>query len=506
MATNQKQFILLFVITVAFGNGTAGSAPLRKDPNADKSATLWLIHYEKDWEIEEASNGDTFTKDSEKMQRDLEKSGYSFRDYCSTDPNESQFDEYSWEYGTWNAGQNYGVAQSGFYSGTGACGRRDHPSTYQFPVPPAQQRQCAGGSFRILTDQWGNSYYQTVNRHEKSIWQLRTGSKGYPGRPNLFEFLVAAAAYSDLFYPEVDGQTGSYFINPAAVQVGSLGNPWTDGWLCRALGNDQTYDATPQAGSRYYGYTISFGKYLLQSRVSCIARDNTNLDRTTIGVGENVLVSFDASPSVGAIWTTTAGSLSGSGNGVILTAPDAGGSATVTAKVRDASIAVPFGVVEPNGVIATIRQAEHFAKGSSGAGMFLDVILQPTTVSFGRVYIEEIGKDAINVSGYYTVHPPSGHSGHGADVPHPVGCDNLIGDGMDHASWSGDPQPWAVSGQFSGGSFTWPIPAVWWVPPGQAHTLPWSDQSFTLGPDGTMTVSKFGHSVTRTTQDVITSQ
>jgi hypothetical protein len=509
METSRKQFILLLVTVTILADRTVEGALLRRDPNVDKSATLWLIHYERNWTAEEVSDSGAFVKDTENMQRDLEKPGYSFRDYCSIDPASGLQSQYSWEYGTWNAGQNYGMAQSGLYVGDGACGRRDDPSTYQFPVPPAVQSQCDGGSFRILTDQWGDSYYQTVNRHEKSIWQLHTGSKGYPGRPNLFEFFLTATGYSDLFFPEVDADTGRYPIDPAAIKVGELGYPSSDGWLCRALGNNQTLDATPQVrSSRYYGYTISFGKYLLLSTVACVARDNPNLDRTTIGVGENVRVEFDATPLLGPTWTTTAGSLSSSGNGVILTAPDSGTNATVTAHVRDAQIAVAFDVVQPTGVSATIRGTDNnFNVGVSGAGMQLDVVLQPTTVSFGRVYMEEIGENASGVSGYYVYHPPGGHTtGRGANTPHPVGCDNLIGDEMDHASWFGDPQPWVVLGQYNGGSFTWPIPAVWWVPPGPAHNLPWSDQSFALAPDGTMTVSKFGHSVTRTIQGVITTQ
>ena len=109
--------------------------------------------------------------------------------------------------------------------------------------------------------------------------------------------------------------------------------------------------------------------------------------------------------------------------------------------------------------------------------------------------------DATDVTGYFTNHWPASHSVSGANQPHPVGCDNLVGDGMDNANKWGMPSPWTP-----GGSFRWPIPAVWWIGSGPSNSLPWSDQTFTLDASGTFTVSKFGHSVTRTTQDVITTQ
>jgi hypothetical protein len=222
----------------------------------------------------------------------------------------------------------------------------------------------------------------------------------------------------------------------------------------------------------------------------------------TLGVGENVSVYFNPAPPVGAAWTATAGSLSGGGSGVVFTAPGTGGGATVTANVRGATFPIDFSVIEPSGVTATIRSVEHFATGVSGAGMFMNVVLQPTTVSFYQVQMEEIGEDASGVTGYYLNHPPGGHTtSRGANQWHSIGCDNLIGGSMDHAWWSGDAPPWSP-----GGSFTWPIPAIWKVGNGSTHPLPWSDQTSSLGADGTMTVNKLGHSVSRTTQDVITSQ
>jgi hypothetical protein len=37
-----------------------------------------------------------------------------------------------------------------------------------------------------------------------------------------------------------------------------------------------------------------------------------------------------------------------------------------------------------------------------------------------------------------------------------------------------------------------------------SNSLPWSNETFTLGADGTMTVTKFDQSVTRTIEGVVT--
>lgn len=203
-------------------------------------------------------------------------------------------------------------------------------------------------------------------------------------------------------------------------------------------------------------------------------------------------------------WSTSGGTLSpipSTGPSVTLIAPSSGGSATVTATVRGASASVSFGVLEPSGVQATVRAVDSDANIEAFAGMYLDVVVQPTTVSFGQVQMMEIGEDATGISGYFVNNPPGGHTtGAGANQWHPIGCDNLIGDNMDHCYSAVFAPPWSP-----GGSFTWPIPAVWRVGNGATNSLPWSDQVFTLGSDGTVTVQKFGHSVTRTEYNGITA-
>lgn len=140
--------------------------------------------------------------------------------------------------------------------------------------------------------------------------------------------------------------------------------------------------------------------------------------------------------------------------------------------------------------------------------MRLNVVLGPTNVSFYRVQIFEVGQPASGIWGqYFSDHPPGPHDfDAGADHWRPVDYANLIDIGaqFDTCSYWGSQNlpgpPW------SGGGFTWHIPALWSIGGGRTNSLPWSDQVFSLGPDGTFTISKFGHSVTRTIHDVITTQ
>ena len=58
------------------------------------------------------------------------------------------------------------------------------------------------------------------------------------------------------------------------------------------------------------------------------------------------------------------------------------------------------------------------------------------------------------------------------------------------------PRNAATSDWSPGGEFTWPITAFWRIGI-NLDVLPWSDQHFKLDSSGTMTITKFGISVTR---------
>jgi len=73
--------------------------------------------------------------------------------------------------------------------------------------------------------------------------------------------------------------------------------------------------------------------------------------------------------------------------------------------------------------------------------------------------------------------------------------------GTDSAYFRGAAKPW------SAGGLTWPIPNWWRIGAGQGPGGPtnnWirTDQSFSIDANGTMTVQKYGHTVTRGTNNV----
>jgi hypothetical protein len=500
-----KSRILPFLACLAFCNESA-HALVRANPNFEKNEGLAMTRYSKIWDYFQSDlvPSGNFQHLTQQIQWSLNQPGSYFWDYCFLFAPSDYY--YGWIDARWDE-QGNGMSYGPGIAGRGDCGGRDYSSPQPITGyrPPTPSRMCHGGSFRVTTDQYGIDYQEIVNREEKVTYELRTGAKGYPGRQNLFVLSAGATAHSDLFYPEWDQNTGSYVINPTTIQIGDLGSPSSDGLLCVALENNTTRDATPRAPSRYYDCAVSAGKYLLLSQVSCIPPGNTNLDRTTLGVGENVSVYFNPQPPVGVVWTATAGSLAGGGNLVVLTAPGAAGDATVTATVRSAKLSIDFSVLEPTGFDhADITSTFSYGVGVSGAGMHLNVYLAPTTVSFNAVQILEVGQPASDISGYFTQpgHAPLGHgSAQGANVWQPVQCDNQIGNGFDNAAYSGMPGPWTP-----GGGFKWHIPVLWKVGSGSSHSLTSWDQVFSLQPDGTFTVSKFGHSVTRTINDAITTQ
>jgi hypothetical protein len=77
-----------------------------------------------------------------------------------------------------------------------------------------------------------------------------------------------------------------------------------------------------------------------------------------------------------------------------------------------------------------------------------------------------------------------------------LGNDNSWPAAWDNAGFWGFPQPW------SAGSFTWPIPAQWKIGSGPTNNIAGWNQTCTIDANGTLTVGKFGHSASRTTNNV----
>ncbi|MEO8615219.1 MAG: binary toxin-like calcium binding domain-containing protein [Luteolibacter sp.] len=234
----------------------------------------------------------------------------------------------------------------------------------------------------------------------------------------------------------------------------------------------------------------------------------TDRARLKFGVGEEI--NFKVSPVLAsATWTKTVGTLDvTTGTKVLLTLDDTTGAAKkVTADYLGQPLEKEFEIFAPTGVDhADIASTINYPIGQASAGMHLSpVVVAPTDVSFYNVQMLEVGQAATAISGYFTVHPPISHVGHGADVWFKLDEKNQWPSTWDYATLTNWPGPWTQAG-----AFTWNIPAKWKVVSPLAtsseHTITGWNQVFSIAVGGAITIEKFNHSVTRTTADVITSQ
>ena len=327
--------------------------------------------------------------------------------------------------------------------------------------------------------------------------KLFTGGKAKVTRQSLFRLACGATKY---------GQTATGWSDVEMDKLGLrvMGKPvGADGILWVALADNSDADITVVAGANHYNAWATPTKYYLISRCECPRQDP---DRTDVGVGEVVALYFSSDalgehPSVLSApinWKTTAGSLNLpiSACGTYLTSPSNATTATVKATVRGESVSIPFGVVEPTGVDhAETLDRKRYTVGKAGAGMHLRVIMAPTNVSFYRVQCEEVGQSASGKTGYFNAYPPPAHdSAHKANQWFQLNCNNAWPDCYDCYDW-------ATSDEYNSwydGQYTWVIPAKWKVGDGPEHDFAngW-DQKFHLYGNGAMTVTKFGHTVTR---------
>ena len=167
-------------------------------------------------------------------------------------------------------------------------------------------------------------------------------------------------------------------------------------------------------------------------------------------------------------------------------------------------------VCEPSGIVCSgaIMVDCNTAKGVAGHfGMTLyDLFLTPRTVSFGRLYIEEIPSDNGSRFGYFLSSFFDNKSSHGysagAGIWRSVLPDNTIFT-VDNVTFGSAPPPW------NEGGMVWPIPMGWHtnnVPLGTPpiKEIPCSVSAvYTIMGSGKGIVSKLGHWVSRDTNDVI---
>jgi hypothetical protein len=351
----------------------------------------------------------------------------------------------------------------------------------------------------------------TLENDDQAQATLITGGDAGSTDTELYQITGSAVEFSltDQSFP-----SGTYVgIPPEQIQIGSLGSlvtsgmngPYPSGTLYAVLPAHKQVPITPHAkGSKYNRAGVSVQPIPLVSQ--CVATTPSNRARTTLGVGEQVNLSFPSlsTPYSNVVWNTSAGSLSyTTGTSTQLTAPSNAANVIVTVKVFGKLITKKFSVVEPDGYYhAKTTGTIHYSSGTAGAGMTNIIWMTPTNVSFYRVKMIEIGRIATNTTGYFTntnQWPPDylDHGQHGANQWFSLGYDNSW---RDRALSGTCPSPW------TSGNFTWPIPAAWKVSDaGVTNSMKEWSQNFTIDSSGTVEVDKFKNWVRRTTSDIITT-
>ena len=315
----------------------------------------------------------------------------------------------------------------------------------------------------------------------------------------------------------VDGYAGDTPLPPEWMQVNgqtlvNTGITNEDGSVMGLAAVSGPAGATlnaPLAFTQFYtNHAASFNVKVYQLVSQCVATTPTDRSRTNLGVGEQVNLSFNpAPPTTNITWSTTTGSLAVT-NGMtnLFTAPSNATNATVTVTVGNYPINLNYQIFAPTGyaraqIYGTINA---YQTDIAGAGMTNIIWIGPTNVSFINVWMEEVGEVATNATGYFAntnTWPDDrlDHGQHGANIWFQLQPGNIWGDIANSGSCD---SPW------TNGNFTWPIPAAWQVgsanSPKTNYIAGWS-QNFIIDASGTVTVQKFGNSVTRTTNSVITT-
>jgi hypothetical protein len=373
-----------------------------------------------------------------------------------------------------------------------------------------------------LNDFGGGSYHYDYTRTAHSTTEMFTGGKGIPHRQSVVELYMWASEFKNNSYAGC-GAAGDQLIPASQTIVSDLGHLNDDYTLYAALGPGITKDITVQAPPRRYNVAnVDGGRHDLVT--TCRAMTPSDRERTVLGVAEQVDMKFQ--PTIvysQPFWTCTAGSVSPKyptfANQTLYTACSNAAKADVFAWFKrpdgnyGALTKTTFTTVEPTGIDHTelISTKSDIPRGVSGAGMHIRPFLKPTNVSFYRIECWETGRDASNVTGYYTRWTPAylGHTtARGANAWFPINEDNSWQEPWDNAYWYGD-EPFGSPPKWdNGGGFTWVIPGRWRTGPRTVdeHDLKESwDQTFSISSSGTMTIKKLGHTVTRTTDNVYTT-
>ena len=222
--------------------------------------------------------------------------------------------------------------------------------------------------------------------------------------------------------------------------------------------------------------------------------------RGKLGVAEKVRLWIKPEDTKGTWSLTGGGTLTKKDNNEYFTAPNSAATCVVTFTGINGTTKVSktFTVVTPDGKYnVKILERISYPKGRIGAAAKVRVMVEPADVSFNKIFTKETSVDPIKNKGYFFTyekpHPTRGWARLGTRKGFHNSYIDSFGSKVDGLS-----KPW------EDGSFTWPIELLWKLPTTQSHLAFPSHQSFFITKDGTLTVTKFGYTAVRGTNEVIT--
>ena len=375
----------------------------------------------------------------------------------------------------------------------------------------------------MQTQQLSLNYHYTEN--------LKTEGKGIPGRLALLRLQVQPVELLDTNdWNSMRSATYLDRTKPISLSSVTVGGkvPSSDGYVLIVAPDNTNVDVTVfSPAPRYRAIVTVLQKYVLTNW--CTATIPTDRARTNLGVGEEVSLKLapvipnaSTKPAPNGAWRATAGSLKynygktdiygkGSDETAVFVAPSNAANVTVSATIwTNLPMEAVFRVYAPTGMVtASWVRPLDYRPGFAGVGMQLKPFVGPTNVCFSKVWCMEVGLDATNVHGYFSkvskdiLTHKGGIGKHKGDEWFPITADNSWDPRWDNAGMgdfapTGRNQAGPTWGDGDGG-FDWIIPGKWKVGVAGAVTnFPsvWT-QKFTITPDGTMTVTKFGLEATR---------
>jgi hypothetical protein len=215
-----------------------------------------------------------------------------------------------------------------------------------------------------------------------------------------------------------------------------------------------------------------------------------------VGVGEHVRFTANTAGT----WSVSEGRIIGlnTGANIVWEAPAVAANPTITLTTPGGTRVIPFTVIAPNALSMVVATRDAIPVGTAGACMITNVTVNPLNVNFGRTQWLEVPGPATNVSGYFNQFPAAllFHNPNPAYLPFDDANTGLT----DHAAFHAVPAP------FSLGTFEWVIPNRYKIdgePDARGRLFVNTVQAFTMFPGGTMTITKAGAFVLRTTGNFI---